>query len=197
MRRSRRELLAAGAAAVATGLAGCTAFGDEDTEEPTDTNPEATASDGDGTPSDSSESADTTASVNAAVAAEWNAMRARLRDALSLGLAADTGAGASVAQGTFARFEQSTGEYGAHEMLEETNETNYTEFEEALGELRTEGLQAGDIGRAREETNIASTQLAEAQQTLVGDPLLAMVTRLDATCSECQRAVRQHLVRPS
>jgi len=156
MRSSRRELLAASTAAIAAGLAGCSASGEDGD------NTTKTASQG-------TDEAETAASVNAAVSAEWNAMRARLWDSLSLGVADETGAGASVAQQTFARFEQASGEYGAHEMLEATSESNYEEFEEALDELRTAGLQAGNISRSREETAIASTQLAEAQQALAGE----------------------------
>jgi plastocyanin len=96
-------------------------------------------------------------------------MRARLWDAVALGEAGAVGSGASVAQHIFARFEGASGEYGAHEMLETTSESNYEEFEESLGELRTEGLAAGDLGRTREEATIADTQLAEAQRSLVDE----------------------------
>jgi hypothetical protein len=155
--------LAAGAGLFATtGLAGCWASDDASAETATDA-----AGDTDTPAGDSSESTEAAATV--AVAAEWNAMRARLRDALSLGVGGDVAAGASVAQSTFARFEGASGEYGAHEMLEHTSESNYEAFEEALGELRTAGLGAGDIGRAREETTLASGELAAAQRTLVGE----------------------------
>ncbi|WP_436923497.1 DUF5059 domain-containing protein [Halosimplex amylolyticum] len=150
MKRSRREVLTSGAAVLATaGIAGCNELGD-------------------GTPTDEGGPSDA-AAVGGAVAAEWNAMRARVWDAAALGLAGESTAGASVAQSTFARFEEATGEYGAHEALERTSEDNYAEFEEALGELRTEGLQAGDVERTREEASIASTQLAEAQRARVGE----------------------------
>ena len=161
MDSSRRNLLAAGGAALVTGLAGCGSSTGSSESTATETSAGADA--------DSSDTASGTASVDAAVAAEWNAMRARLWDALALGVAGDTGTGASVAQGTFARFEQASGEYGAHEMLETTSESNYAEFEEALGELRSAGLRAGDVDRAREETTIASAQLAEAQRALAGE----------------------------
>ncbi|MFT4884587.1 MAG: hypothetical protein ACI8U4_002103, partial [Natronomonas sp.] len=155
----RRHLLATSAAALAASFAGCNTTGDPGPDEMTDT------------PTESSDNGleQAAASVNTAVASEWNAMGARLWDALSLGAAGDTGTGAAVAQQTFARFEQASGEYGAHEMLEKTSEANYEEFEEALGELRTAGLRAGNVDRAREETTIASTQLAEAQETLAGE----------------------------
>jgi len=97
-----------------------------------------------------------TASVETAVAAEWNAMRARIWDAHAAGLAGATGAGVAVAQSTFARFENASGEYGAHEMLESTSESNYEGFEEALGAMRTEGLDAGDMSRAADEAHSVS-----------------------------------------
>jgi plastocyanin len=170
MSRSRRDLLATSAAALATaGLAGCNGrTNDEGTdgEETDDGASDSTAAGGSGS---SSTQSGATATVEDAVAAEWNAMRARLDDALALGIADEAGAGAALAQDVFARFEEASGEYGAHEMLESTSEANYEEFEEALGELRTEGLEAGDVGRAREEATIASTQLAEAQRALAGE----------------------------
>jgi plastocyanin len=177
MRPSRRDLLATSAATIAAGLAGCnTTAGGGTTEppEPTETDGSTPTSTPAGEPSstEADESADANSSVpsaNVAVAAEWNAMRARLWDALALGLADEAEAGAAVAQHTFARFEAASGEYGAHEMLERTSEANYEEFEEALGELRSAGLEAGDVGRTREEATIASAQLAEAQRSLVGE----------------------------
>ncbi|MFC7142045.1 DUF5059 domain-containing protein [Halosimplex aquaticum] len=176
MERSRREVLSAGATLFATvGVAGCNGLGGgtDDAEADTETGGTATDSDeststANGETAGDSGGTSQTAPVDAAVAAEWNAMRARVWDAAALGLAGESGAGASVAQSIFARFEEATGEYGAHEALERASEENYAEFEEALGELRTEGLQAGDVERAREEASIASTQLAEAQRALVG-----------------------------
>lgn len=143
------------------GLAGCNTVSNVDDAATDDTGTSGSdAGDGTGTQSDS---------PDFAVAAEWNAMRARVWDADSLGLAGAFGAGAAVAQSTFARFESAGGEYGAHEMLEHTSETAYEEFEEALGELRTEGLRAGDAERTREEATIASTQISEVQRALVGE----------------------------
>ena len=162
----RRDLLAVGAAALAAGVAGCNGRTERGTDaetgtaESTGTTTASTAAGGGTAPR---------SRVGTAVAAEWNAMRARLRDAHAAGLAGDTGTGAAVAQHTFARFEGASGEYGAHETLERTSEANYAEFEEALGELRTAGLQAGNLERAREEAALAGTQLAEAQRTLAGE----------------------------
>ncbi|WP_324664530.1 DUF5059 domain-containing protein [Haloarcula sediminis] len=159
MRPTRRKLLTATGAALTGALAGCSG-GDEEstatgTETPTGGQPQGGAS--------------MSASVETAVAAEWNAMRARIWDAHDAGLAGATGAGAAVAQSTFARFENASGEYGAHEMLEATSEESYEGFEAALGALRTEGLEAGDMGRAGEAATTASTQLAEAQRALVSE----------------------------
>ncbi|WP_200531102.1 DUF5059 domain-containing protein [Halorubrum sp. LN27] len=152
MRLRRRHLLATAGVALGTGLAGCNASqGDGAGEEP------------------SSTATSTPPTADSAVAAEWNAMRARLWDALALGRAGGAETGAAVARETFARFEEASGERGAHEALEEANEGNYAEFEEALGELRTAGLEPGDIERAREETVIADTQLAEAQRRITDD----------------------------
>lgn len=139
------------AAAIAAGTAGCNSRN----------------GDGRGSAAGSSESEGE--AVHAAVAAEWNAMRARLWDALALGVADEPDAGAAVAGDVFARFEEASGEYGAHEALEATSESNYAEFEEALGELRTAGLEAGEIERTREEAGIADAQLAEAQGAVAGE----------------------------
>ena len=159
MHTSRRELLTAGAGALAAvGLAGCGAS--------------PTGSDGRGGDEGAEgggESVSGTEPANVAVAAEWNAIRARAWDALALGVAGEPRAGADVARNAFARFEGATGEFGAHEVLEHTSETTYAEFEEALGELRVEGLAAGDVGRAREEATIVDDQLAGAQRALVGE----------------------------
>jgi plastocyanin len=166
MRPTRRDLLAFGAAGLATGLAGCSGESGGAAGEPGGSD-SGSASGG----ADDSESGDAggLAATDVAVAAEWNAMRARAWDALALGVGGQAGAGATVAQETFARFEGASGEYGAHETLETTSESSYEEFEEALGELRSAGLDAGNVDRAREEATIASDRLAEAQRTLVGD----------------------------
>jgi plastocyanin len=172
MRPSRRDLLATSVVAVAAGLAGCnttTGGGATGSPEPTETDESTPTSTPAEETSAGADAAPSAPSADVAVAAEWNAMRARLWDALALGLADEAGTGAAVARHTFARFEAASGEYGAHEMLEGTSEANYEEFEEALGELRSAGLEAGDVGRAREEATIASTQLAEAQRSLVGE----------------------------
>ncbi|WP_123538695.1 DUF5059 domain-containing protein [Halosimplex salinum] len=172
MERSRRDVLAAGASIFATaGIAGCNGLSGSDGTDTRDATGSGGTGDGASSESGTQGSDGSSAAVTAdvAVAAEWNAMRARVWDALSLGLAGEADAGASVAQSTFARFEEASGEYGAHETLEHTSEANYEEFEEALGELRSEGLEADDTERTREEASLASTQLAEAQRTVTGD----------------------------
>ncbi|WP_226479054.1 DUF5059 domain-containing protein [Natrinema amylolyticum] len=156
MRQTRRTWLkGSGAVIVSLGLAGCSdsSDGDESAE---------------GEPSGDEESA-TTEPAERAVAAEWNAMRARLWDALAAGEAGKTGTGAAIAGDTFERFETASGEYNAHELLEETDRDRYEEFEEALGELRREGLERADLDRTREETVIGDEELAGAQRTLVGE----------------------------
>ncbi|ELY81582.1 DUF5059 domain-containing protein [Natrinema pallidum] len=163
MRQTRRAWLKGSGAAIASlGLAGCS----ETTEEK---DPKSDSGE-DGTSPESDEGSTVAEPAKTAVAAEWNAMRARLWDALAAGEAGETGAGAAIASRTFDRFEHASGEYNAHEMLEETDESRYEAFEEALVELRTEGLERNDIARGREETGIADEQLRGAQQTLVGEP---------------------------
>ncbi|RZH69379.1 DUF5059 domain-containing protein [Natrinema altunense] len=162
MRQTRRAWLKGSGAAIASlGLAGCS----ETTEEK---EPESGSGE-DGASSESDEESTDAKPAETAVAAEWNAMRARLWDALAAGEAGETGAGAAIASRTFDRFEQASGEYNAHEMLEETDESRYETFEEALVELRTEGLEQNDIARGREEAGIADEQLRGAQQTLVDE----------------------------
>jgi len=157
---NRRDLLSSSAVLAAVGLAGCNALGDS-----TDTGNE-TESGGASAPRGADVTTDT------AVAAEWNAMRARLWDALALGVAGDTDGGAAVAQATFARFEEATGQYGAHEALESTGSENYEGFESALGELRS-AFQSGDPDAAREATMTADARLADAQRSVVSDATAA------------------------
>ncbi|MFD1586888.1 DUF5059 domain-containing protein, partial [Halorientalis brevis] len=162
MRPNRRQLLrSAGLAAAAVGLAGCNSTtGNESTSPGTDT-PSGTTTD-----DDSSESA--SVSVDAAVAAEWTAMRSRLDDAYALGLAGLGGEGASVAGRTFERFENASGEYGAHEYLEHTSTANYEGFETAIVDLQ-ESLSEGDAEGAAEGWRSAHQHLREAQIAAVGE----------------------------
>ncbi|WEL22229.1 Halocyanin [Halorhabdus sp. BNX81] len=153
---TRRNILSSGVAILGgLGLAGCSAPNDS-------------------TAGADSEGTGTGASQSIAVAAEWTAMRARVRDALVLGRAGATGPGGTVAQDIFARFENAGGEYGAHEQLEHTDEAAYEEFETALGALYTDGLGNGDLDRAGEAAETATARLADAQQTLVGENAAAV-----------------------
>ncbi|SDY48842.1 DUF5059 domain-containing protein [Halobellus clavatus] len=160
MAPQRRDVLSVSAAALATlGLAGCSSL--QTTGTTTETGSESET----GTETGKSNPVGVTA--NAAVAAEWNAYRARVWDALAFGVAGEPGSGSQVVQNTFARFEGATGEYGAHEVLESTGESNYEGFEEALGALRTEGLAADNLERAREAAIDADDALSSAQRTVV------------------------------
>lgn len=143
MQMDRRTLLKAGGATLVSGLlAGCNA-------------PDAESSVKDVT-------------AEAAVAAEWNVLRARLHDAFALGIAGEFDAGATVAEDTFVRFEQATGEWGAHEKLEGTSETHYEEFEEAVGQLKTR-LQEENTEETKVELGLGNEHLREAQVQLVGE----------------------------
>ena len=106
--------------------------------------------------------------ADAAVAAEWNAMRARLHDAHALAVAGEFDAGASVAEDVFARFEAASGEWGAHEKLESTSEEHYEEFEEALKQLQTR-LQERNMNEVGVEVGLGDEHLRAAQKQLVGE----------------------------
>ena len=159
MAQKRRTMLkGSGAVLAALGLAGCT--GGSGTE---------TSGDGSSDGGSDGSSGDGPEPTALAVASEWNAIRSRLWDAAALGEAGQAEAGSAVAQNVFQRFETASGEYNAHELLEATSESNYEGFEGALGALRSEGLQQGNIERATEEAAAASSQLYEAQQTHASD----------------------------
>ncbi|RXK48529.1 DUF5059 domain-containing protein [Halorientalis pallida] len=167
MQPNRRQLLrTATAVAAGLGLAGCSGSNQDGT--PTDT---ATDAPTDTPASTEDDEAATSASVGveAAVAAEWTAMRTRLDDALALGVAGHADAGASVGQNVFARFEGANGEYGAHESLEATNEANYRGFEEDGLVVMNEGLNTGDVEAARDGWRTANTNLREATITRIGE----------------------------
>ena len=102
-----------------------------------------------------------------AVATEWNVYRARLYDAVALGRAGAPGAGATVAQNIFARFEGASGEYGAHEQLESTSESAYEGFEDALGTVQS-SLSEGNVSEAASAADKASGHLQTAQQAAAG-----------------------------
>ncbi|WP_135533389.1 DUF5059 domain-containing protein [Halostella pelagica] len=157
MRHQRRDLLRSiGAVGIGLGLAGCSSSDDE-------------AENDDENPTEDDGSDDSDRGPEAAVAAEWNVYRARLYDAVALGEAGDAAAGARVAGETFEDFENAGGEYGAHELLERTDEDAYEGFEGGLGALRTDGLEDGDVARARDAADRASESLADAQEALTGE----------------------------
>jgi len=176
MQPRRRDVLTTGTTLAALGLAGCNSILGDQT--PTDSDTDS----GDGTPTDGGtdtpasdegdeEDDDGSASVDAeaAVAAEWTAMRTRLDDAFAFGLAGHAEAGASVGQNVFARFEGANGEYGAHEFLEATSEDNYEGFEEDGLVVMNEELSAGDVEAARSGWEAAHTNLREATVARVGE----------------------------
>ncbi|WP_458206149.1 DUF5059 domain-containing protein [Haladaptatus sp. NG-SE-30] len=157
MQTDRRTLLKAGGVTLASSLlAGCNALGGEQEEN------------GNGKPNGNSNGKPKNVTANAAVAAEWNAMRARLHDAFALGIAGEFDAGASVAADIFARFEKSSGEWGAHEKLEHTSEKHYEEFEEALGQLKT-ALKEKNQKETKIELDLGNKHLRKAQVALVGE----------------------------
>ena len=162
MRQTRRDLLrTTGVALAIGGLAGCNAAesGSEGTVGSSGSSGVTESASSTGAASTPRPPPD--ASAETAVAAEWNAMRARLYDAVALGTAGSYSAGASVAQNVFARFEGASGEWGAHEQLEATNEQVYESFESNLGELGS-ALEAGSLDEARDAVNDADQQLQSA-----------------------------------
>ena len=171
MQQTRRTWLkGTSTAIVGVALAGCSGiFGSEESTPDAD---EEQSTDDTTNTNDTSDDDDETAQsdpTHAAVAAEWNAMRMRLDDAFSLGVAGHAEAGASVGQDVFARFEGANGEYGAHEFLEETSEDNYEGFEEDGLTTLNEGLSAGDVEAARGGWETANANLREATVARVGE----------------------------
>ncbi|WP_139043128.1 DUF5059 domain-containing protein, partial [Haloferax massiliensis] len=172
MNYSRRRLLQTTGLAVATaGLAGCNGQSTDDTTAAETESETETAAE------TATEEAESSVSVDAtvAVAAEWNAMRARLSDTVALAAAGRLGTAARVAGDVFARFERSSGEWGAHEQLEATNERNYETFESHLGGAR-EAYAAGDAGRGSDLAVQAADNLLAAQRGRVD---AAVVDALD------------------
>ncbi|MFC7059406.1 DUF5059 domain-containing protein [Halovenus salina] len=163
----RRWLQSAGAVLTSVALAGCSG---SDSDDPTETE---SADDGEsGGTSDGESSEDTSEdasgsfdATDVAVISEWNAIRTRLRDPVILGHAEEYGAGAAVVGDIFERFETASGEYNAHEMLEETSDEHYEGFEAGLGDLR-ETLEAEDLDGAHEAMHTADKHLRQAQATV-------------------------------
>lgn len=167
MQQTRRTWLrTTGAALAGVALAGCSGSdddGDEPEEEPSNEPDEQPSEDDD---EETTEPEQSFEAVDVGVASEWNAMRTRLRDPVILGHAGEFQAGAGVAQSIFERFEEASGEYNAHEMLEETDEEAYESFEDALGSLRA-ALEDEDLEAAHEAMRSADEPLRTAQTTLL------------------------------
>jgi plastocyanin len=162
MRQTRRTWLSGTGTALLVGLAGCAGILGDDGGEST---PEREETD---QPSNGETATEQSAdSTDAAVVAEWNAIRTRLRDPVILGHAEEFAAGASVAAHVFERFETASGEHNAHETLEDTSEEHYEGFEEGLSDLR-EALEAEDLERAHDAMHTADEHLRGAQGALVG-----------------------------
>ncbi|WP_435365473.1 DUF5059 domain-containing protein [Haloarchaeobius sp. DYHT-AS-18] len=169
MKFDRRELLRTlGATAGAAALAGCGATDGNQTDE---TSPETGQSGEDTTDSDDENESDggsAAVGANVAVAAQWNVYRARLADAVALGIAGDFSGGASIAEDVFASFEGASGEWGAHEQLEHTSESSYEGFEGALEALK-ESLESESLATAKLDARDGSQALRAAQVELVGE----------------------------
>ena len=170
MRQTRRTWLSGTGTALLVGLAGCAGIlgsdGGESTPEKEGTDQPSNGETATEQPAEESGMSDPDP-TDAAVVAEWNAMRTRLRDPVILGHAEEFAAGASVAGHIFERFETASGEHNAHETLEDTSEEHYEGFEEGLGDLR-EALEAEDLERAHDAMHTADEHLRGAQGALVG-----------------------------
>ncbi|SDZ75075.1 Plastocyanin [Haloplanus vescus] len=162
MQQTRRKLLqTTGVALGGVGLAGCGGQSGTETSDTTATDTETSEPTATETPS-------AEASADTALAAEWNTMRARLHDAVALGRAGESSAAATLVGDVFARFEQASGEYGAHEGLESTDESAYESFEEHLGDARS-AFESGDVDAAIGALDGAGNELASAQQSRTSD----------------------------
>ncbi|MGB9952493.1 DUF5059 domain-containing protein [Haloarcula marismortui] len=160
----RRDLLKTVGIAATGLLAGCPSQGSSESN--TAANTETTAQEATAGTDSSGESGVSVGPMTA-VATEWNVYRARLYDAVALGRAGAPGAGATIAQNIFARFEGASGEYGAHEQLESTSKAAYEGFEEALGAVQS-SLSESDVSGAASAANEASGHLQTAQQAAAG-----------------------------
>jgi len=150
--QTRRDLLTGLGVTATAALAGCPGG-------LTDSTNGETVTDGEGSQAD--------VGAATAVATEWTVYRARVYDAVALGRAGQASAGAAVAESIFARFEDASGEYGAHEMLEETSESAYEGFEGGLEDLHS-ALEAGDVDGDADAAATASGKLQVAQQAVAG-----------------------------
>ncbi|SDJ29634.1 Plastocyanin [Halovenus aranensis] len=176
----RRWLQSAGAVLTSVALAGCSGSDSDEPEETeggkqTGDTPDSNATE-DGSGEDGSDGGEF-AAVDVAVAAEWNAIRTRLRDPVILGHAEEYAAGAGVVGDIFERFETASGEYNAHEMLEETSTEHYEGFEAGLNDLR-ETLEAEDLEGAHEAMHAADKHLRKAQAALTDNATVKRLSML-------------------
>ena len=153
MRPTRRSLLATSAATITAGLAGCNSSTESNTAEA-----------GGG-------------SAGTALAATWDVMRGRLHDAAALGHAGEHAAATSLVSDVFARFEQASGEYGAHKGLESTSEDAYESFEENLGAARSD-FEAEAADSAMESLAAAEENLLSAQRSRTSEDVADVFTIL-------------------
>ena len=174
MRQTRRRLLrTTGVALGGVGLAGCNGSDESGSDGTESDTTESTATEtATGTPTPAAD-----ASAATALAAEWNVMRARLHDAMTLGYTDQPGAAATLIGDLFARFENASGEWGAHEGLEATNEDTNESFEEHLGDARS-GFESGRVGDGREAAAEAETSLLAAQRGRTSESVTEAFTLL-------------------
>jgi len=163
MQPTRRRLLqTTGVALGGVGLAGCGGQSGTEANESTATETDAPTATATATPESTPEPT-AEASAATALAAEWTVMRARLHDAMALGRAGRDTVAATLVGDVFARFEESSGDWGAHEGLESTSESAYESFEEHLGAARS-GFEGGSPDEAMEALGEAETNLLAAQR---------------------------------
>ncbi|MXR51193.1 DUF5059 domain-containing protein [Halovenus sp. WSH3] len=176
MQQTRRQLLlASGSALAGVSLAGCSGSsddGDNQSEQPSESTTEQSDSESEQTGAEPSYAA-----ADVGVVSEWNAIRTRLRDPVILGHAGAYDSAATVASDIFERFENASGENNAHETLEQTEESSYHGFEEALGRLR-ETVANEELEAAHEAMRTADENLRSAQATLADESLLPSLTLL-------------------
>ncbi|MFC7074468.1 DUF5059 domain-containing protein [Halovenus rubra] len=194
MEQTRRNWLrSTGAVLTSVALAGCSSSDDGDdgeSDEPTKAETETkTETPGDEESGDmdndqdeeetedSSSEQQELAAVDIGVVSEWNAIRTRLRDAVILGHAEEYAAGVGVVGNIFERFETASGEYNAHEMLEETSKEHYEGFEEGLGKL-SEQLEAENLEGTHEAMHTADKHLRQAQASLTNKPTVGRLSML-------------------
>lgn len=159
--QTRRDVIASLGIVASTSLAGCT---DGLTETDSGENETDGGLAGEGT------SSAPTVGAQTAGAAQWNVYRARVFDAVALGRAGQASVGVAVAESIFSQFDGATGEFGAHELLEETNHDAYEGFEGTLATLQS-SLSDGDVDAAADAAATASGQLQAAQQAAAGNPV--------------------------